>query len=163
VVVEIKDMLQRLLADDIELCAALESDIGRVKADQGQIEQVIMNIAVNARDAMPQGGRLMIKTANVWLNEESPLDPGDPSPGRYVMLTITDSGEGMDDQTRMHIFEPFFTTKEMGKGTGLGLSTVYGIIRQSGGNIQVSSQLDVGTTFSIYLPCVDEDRQLSED
>jgi len=163
VVVEIKDMLQRLLGEDIELYAALESDIGRAKADRGQIEQVLMNLAVNARDAMTHGGRLMIQTGNVWLDEESAFDPGDLGPGRYVRLTIADTGEGMDDRTRIHIFEPFFTTKEMGKGTGLGLSTVYGIIRQSGGNIQVSSQLGVGTTFSIYLPCVDEDQELTED
>jgi PAS domain S-box-containing protein len=149
-------MLQRLIGETINLVTVPESALGRVKADPGQIEQVIMNLAVNARDAMQDGGRLMIRTSNVRPGEAPPL-PGAAGPpaGPHVLLEVSDSGTGMDANTQAHLFEPFFTTKEPGKGTGLGLSTVYGIVEQSGGSVTVETELGRGTTFRIYLPQVE--------
>jgi PAS domain S-box-containing protein len=146
------NMLKRLLPSDINLVISSEPNLGRVMADPGQIEQVILNLAVNARDAMPRGGRLSIATANVDLKESQTRRLMDVEPGPYVMLTMSDTGCGMDPETKSHIFEPFFTTKEIGKGTGLGLSTVYGIVKQSGGHIYVHSKPEKGATFKVYLP-----------
>ena len=149
-------MIQRLIGETINFVTVPEPALGRVKADPGQIEQVIMNLAVNARDAMPDGGRLVIRTANVRAGEVPGL-PGAASPpvGPHVLLEVADSGTGMDAATQAHLFEPFFTTKEPGKGTGLGLSTVYGIVEQSGGSITVDTRVGHGTTFRIYLPQVE--------
>jgi len=151
-------MLRRLIGEDIvELSAELDASTGAIKADPGQVEQVIMNLVVNARDAMPRGGRLTIETKNVTIGKETSLDAVGVAPGSYVLLAVRDTGHGMDAETRAHLFEPFFTTKEKGKGTGLGLSTVYGIVKQSGGSIIVESAPDRGTTFRIYFPRVEQE------
>jgi len=156
VVAETEKMLQRLIGEHIELRTVLEVSPGSVKADQVQIEQVILNLAVNARDAMPDGGKLIIETSNVALDETAGLLHPGCKPGRYVLVSVKDTGTGMDEETKSHIFEPFFTTKEPGRGTGLGLSTVYGVVKQSGGYVWVESELGHGTTFKIYLPRVDD-------
>ncbi len=154
VVSEMDDMLRRLVGEDVVLVTMLDPGLGTVEADQGQVQQVIMNLAVNARDAMPDGGQLRIETRNVDVDEEYAARFPLLKPGPYVMLVIADTGLGMDADTQARIFEPFFTTKGLGKGTGLGLSTVYGIVQQSGGSIYVDSDVGVGTCFSIHLPRV---------
>lgn len=156
VVAENMKMLRRLMGEHIEPVLVLDPELRCVKADPGQIGQVIMNLVVNARDAMAEGGTLTIETANADLNEDDVRQHASVCPGQFVMLAISDTGSGMDAETQTHMFEPFFTTKGREKGTGLGLSTVYGIIKQSGGDIRVTSKLGQGTAFKIYFPCVEK-------
>jgi signal transduction histidine kinase/ActR/RegA family two-component response regulator len=152
IVAEMGKMLPRLIGEHIEYSFLSDPKLASVKADPGQIEQVILNLAVNARDAMPNGGKLIVRTLDVTLDKAEARRRPPMTPGQYVLLSVTDTGHGMDDATKTHIFEPFFTTKEVGKGTGLGLATVYGVVKQSGGFIWVISSPGKGTTFEIYLP-----------
>ena len=149
-------MLRRLISEHIELSASLDPRLLRIKVDPAQLQQVLMNLAVNARDAMPKGGTLGIVTANVDLPARALGGAPDFEAGPYVMLAVSDTGIGMDTNTRARIFEPFFTTKRIGEGTGLGLSTVYGIVRQSGGHIQVDSERGRGSRFTIYFPAISD-------
>ena len=153
-VTAIEKMLQRVIGEDIELRTVTSASHGYIQADPGQLEQVIMNLVVNARDAMPRGGQITIETANARFADAVPEPLAPMQPGDWVVLTVRDTGFGMDERTRARIFEPFYTTKEPGKGTGLGLSTAYGIVKQSGGFIFVESEPGKGTTFTIYLPQV---------
>jgi len=155
VVLGMEEMLGRMIGEDIEMLTKLADDLGTVEADPVQIEQVIMNLAANVRDAMPQGGKLILETSNAVLDQDYASMHVGVAPGRYVMLAVTDTGCGMDQETLEHIFEPFFTTKEVGAGSGLGLSTVYGIVKQHGGYIWAYSEVGGGTTFRVYLPRVD--------
>jgi CheY-like chemotaxis protein/two-component sensor histidine kinase len=157
VIEDVEKMLRRLLGADVELRFRPAQDLGRVRADAGQIEQVLLNLIVNARDAMPDGGRISVETENAEINGAAEL----PS-GPYVLLTVTDTGCGMDAKTASRIFEPFFTTKEVGRGTGLGLSTVHGIVKQSGGHIAVQSEPGQGTTFRIHFPRVSATQEVSQ-
>jgi CheY-like chemotaxis protein len=154
VIADTLKMLQRLIGEDIQLTATLEPRIGRVIVDPGQFSQIVMNLAVNARDAMPQGGTLTIATANVFIEPEYARQHVGIIPGAYVLTTVSDNGSGISEDIKQHIFEPFFTTKEVGRGTGLGLATAYGIVKQSGGSIEVSSEEGTGTTFRVFLPRV---------
>jgi PAS domain S-box-containing protein len=156
IVLNLDSLLRRLIGEDIEVMTAPANDLGMVKADPGQIEQVIMNLALNSRDAMPKGGKLTLETSNATLDETYAREHQPVESGQYVMLAVSDTGHGMAEETMGRIFEPFYTTKEVGKGTGLGLSMVYGIVKQSGGYVWVYSEPDQGTTFKIYLPRVDQ-------
>jgi two-component system cell cycle sensor histidine kinase/response regulator CckA len=153
-VADMQKMLGRLIGEDIQLFTTLARGLGHVQADPGQIEQILVNLVVNARDAMPRGGRLTIETADIQVEEAQRQDCPELRPGRYARLAVTDTGCGMDAQTLARIFEPFFTTKDVGKGTGLGLATVYGIVKQSGGQVRASSKLGKGSRFEVYLPVV---------
>jgi CheY-like chemotaxis protein len=155
IVADMERLLRPLIGEDIELTTQLATAVGCTRADAGQLEQVIMNLVVNAKDAMPGGGKICIRTAAVTLDESHRLEDTFIKNGPYVMISVSDTGEGMDRETQARIFEPFFTTKEKGKGTGLGLSTVYGIIKQSGGYVFVQSEPGRGTTFTIYFPRVE--------
>jgi two-component system cell cycle sensor histidine kinase/response regulator CckA len=156
-------MLRRLIGEDIELRIAPARDIGQISADPGQIEQVIMNLAVNARDAMPRGGILTIETSLVELDERYAATIPGIKPGKYVMLVVADNGTGMDAETRAHLFEPFFTTKAQGQGTGLGMTTVFGIVKQSGGAMHVASEPGQGTSVKVYLPSIDQPAAVDMD
>jgi signal transduction histidine kinase/CheY-like chemotaxis protein len=157
IVEDMERLLRPLIGENIELQTQLARDLGRTRADAGQIEQVIMNLVVNSKDAMPNGGKITIQSGNAQLkHDDLGREYSYIKPGEYVVLSVSDTGHGMDKETQLRIFEPFFTTKEKGKGTGLGLSTVYGIIKQSGGYVLVESELQRGTTFRIYLPRVED-------
>ncbi len=165
IIVDVEKMLGRVIGEDVSLSKSLAPDLGKTRVDAGQIEQIIINLAVNARDAMPDGGKLTIETRNVDLDLDFAKGHLSLLPGKYVLMTVSDTGEGMDEQTRSRVFEPFFTTKERGKGTGLGLSTVYGIVKQNGGDVWVYSEPGLGASFKIYFPIHEggEETELPDD
>jgi len=156
IVLGLEKLLRRLIGEDIEMKSVVSAGLGTIKADPAQVEQVLMNLVVNARDAMPKGGKMIVETSNVELDRVYASEHVSVKPGRYVMLAVSDSGTGMSPETVAHIFEPFFTTKGGTKGTGLGLATVYGIVKQSGGYVWVYSEPEKGSTFKVYFPRVDE-------
>jgi PAS domain S-box-containing protein len=162
-IVELEPLLRRLIGENITLVLRLHDSTGRLRADPGQLDQILVNLAVNARDAMPAGGTVTIETGNVEFDEPYASSHFDVSPGPYVMIAVSDTGIGMDQETRDHIFEPFFTTKQVGKGTGLGLATIYGIVRQAGGHIWLYSEPGHGTTFKLYFPRVDAEATTVRD
>jgi two-component system cell cycle sensor histidine kinase/response regulator CckA len=162
IVNDMKPMLERLIGEDVRVVLALRPDVGRVIADHGQIEQIVMNLAVNARDAMPRGGTLTIETANVELDEHYVRSHLTAKPGFYVALTVSDTGVGMSPDVTARLFEPFFTTKEPGKGTGLGLATIHGIVLRYGGSVGVYSEPNRGSSFKVYLPYADRDAPSAE-
>jgi two-component system, cell cycle sensor histidine kinase and response regulator CckA len=156
-VADMYKLLKRLIHEDIEFTFRAGESLGRIKADTGQIEQVLLNLAVNASDAMPRGGKLVIETKNVQIDPETARSRPNLEPGFYVMLAVSDTGHGMTAETKARIFEPFFTTKDSGKGTGLGLATVYGVVKQSGGFVWVDTTVGKGSRFEVYLPRVEQD------
>ncbi len=161
IIVELEKMLRRLIGDDVEYRSVLADNAPRIEADSGQVQQILMNLVMNARDAMPNGGKLRIETKDVSLDEAYARSHGGVTPGRFVVVELTDTGTGMSPEVQSRIFEPFFTTKEVGKGTGLGLSTVYGIVQQCRGHIWVESEPGHGSSFKVYLPCVEHSPSLA--
>ena len=155
-VADLEGLVKKLIGEDVQLAVDLKASSSQVKVDPSQIEQVLLNLAANARDAMPEGGRLLIETSNTWLDQESTAQREGVAPGPYLLIAVSDNGVGMDAETQRHVFDPFFTTKELGKGTGLGLATVYGILKQSGGDVTVYSEPGMGSTFRLYLPLAAE-------